>query len=377
MPSCSSDNEQVIEQESDNIYISASLEDANETRVESGPVTSGKYWISFPVSSTKYVLGEVDFDNNNYKDENNRVPITEAGGNPFVIWDYIYNNANYLLYLDNVDPDYVDPDKNDPELLIFNNNNPFVAGKFGTTNEYGIENDLLWGSQEQIRSLSYIDFDLHHYMAGVRVVVTVDQPKDLGEAVVLTDGDLTLSSLIMKPYSYQRLTGAVNVDPDASEDDYETLELKKGTSNIEDEVEKNDLFWKSITTDVDGNTVYTSHDFILPPQKVREGQGRPKLTVTGKSYLTADDGTVLYEQEPKDVSYYGFIPHSMQTVNDGIVMNLSFLSDYILEIRTRITTEPPKLTFQIVYVYDWVDKGEFDLFGHQKPSNSDDTKIKE
>ena len=47
-------------------------------------------------------------------------------------------------------------------------------------------------------------------------------------------------------------------------------------------------------------------------------------------------------------------------------MDISFLREHILEIRTMISQNPPQLIFMPVKVYDWVNWGPYTIIGHQE-----------
>ena len=195
------------------------------------------------------------------------------------------------------------------------------------------------------------DFNLYHIMAGVRVKITVDNSEELAEQYDLSKAKVYLTEIVHKPYQYDRKKGSVTI---ASNPDYALLTL---VDNIEDS--NNGLTWEKISTDNEGKPIYLSNNFILPPQKPSEHWPRLVIRFPNPGYNGSSE-----TQEFKEFS--GAIDRIMYMEEDNSSAELSFLPKYILEIRARITNEPPQLIFDPVRVYDWVDKGTFNLTGNQE-----------
>ena len=308
---------------------------------ESGKVTDGIYYLTYPLNSGEYNVANVNFNVEGSTPGVGMVIVPPD--NKELKWIDVGSGSTPTFYLDNVKADYGDAAESAPETeIVFNDENPFVAGVFKTEEEHPA-NDLLWGSSLVSHGVKTVNFDLHHYMSRVRVQVTVDREneKELGD-LDLEGATVSISSLVHKPYSYNRLNGTMSL---GEKPEYETLEMVNG-----------ELDWADATDDNgDGlHDVYTTVDFVLPPQGLLENDLRPELTIELKN----------------GYKYSGILPHAMEIVDEahpagGYPVALYFLKEYILTIRTVITEEPPTLSFMPVKVVEWVDKGDFTIEAHQ------------
>ena len=351
LSSCGGEALENIGEEKVPLRISAQFAEILSSRgYESGPVTSGEYYLSYPNSSAKgaYSLAKVYF---NYLGVTPGIGIVMTQENnqdkEELSWAEVEGNQP-TFYLDNVLPEYNANNETDPMRVLFKEeDNPFIAGVFDKDGK----NDLLWGSKSVNRNTKTINFDLHHYMARLKVVVTVDETYAADDELSLVGATVYITNLQQTPVAYNRLDGSLEL----REDDYTSLYL------VNDE-----LNWGEFKTEVEGNEpdggdssetseiiTYLTQDFVLPPQVLQEGEGRPRL------YIKLQNGK----------EFSGVIPYAMY-VNDNeypenYPMTLSFLKEHILTISTRISSEPPELVFMPVLLVEWVDKGTFDLDAHQ------------
>ena len=309
---------------------------------ESGKVTDGIYYLTYPLNSGDYNVANVNFNVAGSTPGVGMVIVPPD--NKELKWIDVGGGSTPTFYLDNVKAEYGSPAEPESATeIVFNENNPFVAGVFNTEEEHPA-NDLLWGSSLVSHGVKTVNFDLHHYMSRVRVQITVDREneKELGD-LDLEGATVSISSLVHKPYSYNRLNGTMSL---GEEPVYETLVM------VNDE----ELDWADAKDDNgDGlNDVYTTLDFVLPPQGLLADESRPELKIELKNGYT----------------YSGILPHAMEIVDEahpsgGYPVALYFLKEYILTIRTVITEEPPTLSFMPVKVVEWVDKGDFTIEAHQ------------
>lgn len=342
LTSCGSQTDNSEEPEipgsADPLRVYAQMAEVGSTRAyqPEGPVTSGTYYISYPDASNNYSLAEVDFEMPNVSPGIGIV--TDSNGQELV-WQNVGGGNQPTFYMDNVP---VQSSGNNPMIVTFNNSyNPFVAGIFDLT---GGTNDLLWGTQTENRNTKSLNFDLHHNMARLVVVITTDESNSQTGALNLEGAKVEITNLILSPKSYNRQDGTLSFEEIP---DYQPLTLVAPADNQSSGIE-----WGPI--DTQGNvTVYTTQDFVVPPQGLLETSDRPRLKIT----------------LPTGKVYSGVIPYAMTVVNstypEGRVMTLSFLKEHILTLRTLVTEEPPELVFMPVQVVEWVDKGEFFLDGHQ------------
>lgn len=343
-------------EEGDVVRVAAEVARQINTRAyqEQGEVTEGTYYLTYPLtyptSNDSKQLAEVHFGVEGSSPDIGMVIVPPDSKE--LKWIDVGEGATPTFFLDNVERGYAVVEKSTLTEIVFNERNPFVAGLFDLTENAAARpaNDLLWGSKQASRGAKMVSFDLHHYMARVRVQVTVDRTNEQENGDLdLEDATVTISSLVHKPYSYNRLDGTMALSAPDKNPAYETLTLV-GTDDG-----KTYDWNKMVDEDENGlNDVYTTCDFVLPPQGLLEDEGRPVLTI---QLADKADGT-------KGKVYSGILPHAME-IDDGYPVALSFLKEYILTIRTVVTETPPELSFMPVQVVQWVDKGDFTIEAHQ------------
>ena len=311
-----------------------SREDMGSTQV----VEIGDFCMSFPVvNSGEYRNAIVRF---NVPEFEPSIGVVTIPPDSELKWSNVLNVSQPTFYLDNIPLEK--SSGSNPSSVVFDDQyNPFVAGLFDF--EKG-NNDLLWGSKAEPRNSKTINFDLHHNMARLKVRITVDKTNEaeMGDLDLSEGAIVSITSLVNSPVSYNRLDGSL-----ALSDLRESLTLVTP--------EDPELSWDTIITDPENDniTVYTTKDFVLPPQGLPEDITRPELVITLKNGNT----------------YSGILPYAMEVLDsehpDPYPMTLYFLKEHILTISTVITEEPPQLEFMPVQVVDWVYKGLFSFDGHQ------------
>ena len=303
---------------------------------ETDEVNTGEYCLSYPMAnSDKYNTGLVQFNVPGIASSIGVVTVPPASE---LKWSNVLNVDHPTFYLDNIP--LAQSSSGNPDIVEFSDSyNPFIANPYDPDGS----NDLLWGSKSPAKNSKTIDFDLHHNMARLKVKITVDKTNEAEYGDLdIKDATVVITSLLTTPKSYNRLDGNLTlVDSPAP------LTLV----SPDDE----DLSWASYETDVNNPkiTVYTTKDFVLPPQGLKEDTSRPELVITLKNGAT----------------YSGILPYAMEVVDsehpDPYPMTLYFLKEHILTISTLITEEPPQLEFMPVQVVNWVYKGTFSFDGHQ------------
>ena len=345
LTSCVADSPEGPVEAPDAIRIKASMADELATRgvITSGDVKSGTFYIMFTRKSTsQFDIEPVLFDKS-VMDSQGYVP---SG----LQWSLIKNN---VFYMDNVPPAI--NKGSDVENVVFGSDNPFVAGMVvpdvEIEEDYVASNDLLWGTETPPTNANAIAFNLHHAMSKLKVQVTVDNTNAVGDQYDLTNAEVTLSNIITKPATYNRKNGNISL---GDKPEYETITLVDMAEG------GNGLDWCETRVDSDdpeNKVIYTTFDCIVPPQSLDAGEYRPKLTIKVKT-----------KDYPDGKVYSGYLPHSMELVEAGpqaAPMTLSFLREHYLTIRAVISNEPPELILQPVWVYQWVDKGEYTVDGYQ------------
>lgn len=345
MMSCSAKDDAAVPDADGGAAITVSAQVAREISSrayqERGAVSDGVYYLTYNTTvGSERAVATVDFQ----KPEAPGMGIVTAPDGNELKWDMVGAGANPTFYLDNV-PLSLDANSNDKLNVTFpDDTNPFRAGLFDDRDG---SNDLLWGSQQATRNDKRIDFDLHHNMSRVKVVVTTDEEFAEDSELDLTDAMVEITSLVHTPVSYSRIDGTLSLPEDP---DYEPLVMVKSGDA--------ELSWKTVETDDNNEAlkVYTTKDFVLPPQRLLDNEARPRLRI----------------ELPNGRVYSGILPHAMEVDyypddDDNVLYpaTLSFLKEHILTIRTKITADPPQLEFMPVTVVEWVDKGSFTLAGNQ------------
>ena len=321
----------------DQIRITADISHVGQTRAyqAEGQVRDGMYNLTFPtVVENQYNVGEVRFG---VSVENPQVGFVTLPGNLPLKWLKVGGGSTPTLYLDNISRAI--PDATSQTTVTFNGtNNPYVAAPFDSIDG---TNDLLWGAKMFQRNAGTLQFDLQHAMARVRLMVTADNSNGV---IDLSDATVKITNINQSPLSFNRLEGVLNLSE----------EPEAYTELVMVEPEDADRRWIIQYSLNDNKKVYHSCDFVLPPQELLQDQNRPRLVIT------LANGT----------EFSGILPSAM-LISDGThpepsyPVALSFLSQYVLTIRTVVTDDPPTLSFMPVYVMKWVDKGTFDEEAHQ------------
>ena len=336
---------------------------------DDGNVTGGIFYLTYPKAAGTqakpiYSRLMVDFDEAiKYKVENEWRYYTytqaENGGSELTN-ELISNNPN-VLFLDNVKSNKTGTEND--TLITFNQDfNPYIAGLMTS------EKDIVWGFTNKHSNSNLYNFKLHHVMAGVKVKIAIDMSTPLADQYNLERAEVYLTNIVTVPYSYSRLTGNVNLPANPS---YDNLIL---VNNLNEPGGDNVLEWQSIDEEEDdegnytGNPVYLTKEFILPPQTPTPSDDNwPELVVRFPNPSPEEAETKPYKE------FYGKLPRAMftdyATTNYGL--DLAFLREHILEIRTKISQNPPQLYFLPVRVYNWVNWGPYTIVGKQEGIYSD------
>lgn len=337
LSACSASDPEESDVYSTPLNVTAQMAETISTRdyLDSGEVTEGTYYISYPaVSTLEYNLATVNFD----------LAVTPGIGvvimpnNQEMRWENVGGNMP-TFYLDNVVPTETEPE--DQMIVNFTNGGAYKAAVFDDRNG---SNDLLWGSLQVYNNTRTLNFSLHHNMARLRVEVSVDKTFEIDDDLNLEGATVKLSSINQQPLSYDRQTGLFTLSTETSA--YTPLTLVNSSAGLN---------WVSEEPDPDNENlkVYTTPDFVLPPQDLLTDDNRPRLTI----------------ELANGRKFSGIVPYAMNVVDSdhptAYPMTLSFLKEHVLTLHTLISNDPPTLSFMPVKVVEWVDKGTFDIDGHQ------------
>ncbi|MCH5214855.1 MAG: hypothetical protein J1E97_06635 [Muribaculaceae bacterium] len=325
-----------------------------------GNVEEGIFYLTYPTTDSKadkpaYSRLTADFSQATYYPaygrSYTRTEGTEAGQE---LTNSLIGNTPNRMFLDNVDP--TESRTANDTLVKFNqNDNPYRAGLLVP------EKDFLWGSVQKHNNSNLYDFDLHHTMAGVRVKISVDNSIDgnLVDLYDLSKAEVYITNLQLYPASFSRTTGDVTLAENKEADEKLVLVNTLGSPSAPwgEEIE-----WKENDATNPEETVYITSEFVLPPQIPSE-ENWPELVVRfpNPSIEGAAAKPVL--------EFYGKIPKAMFTnypEGTNYALDLSFLREHILELRTHLSQNPPELMFMPVMVYDWVSWGPYTVVGQQQ-----------
>ncbi|MCH5229772.1 MAG: hypothetical protein J1F12_07260 [Muribaculaceae bacterium] len=275
-------------------------------------------------------------------------------------------------------------------IISLPEDNPYIAAKFD--DEEGT-NDLLWGKGTAKLNSRWIMMEMHHYMSRVKVNVTVKK-REGQMNIDLRNAKVKITNVLQVPKSYNRKTGELyfigqtagklneseTIQPEQYQDFqmvYRQNEVEEGESpeNPETRVDETatlvENYWweKPIKNYVEPDEedeekmieyeVYSTYDFVFPPQTLQTDDKRPRLVITvpAKDY---NDGASEYGKEG-DIEFSGYLPRSMFVKGEGeqemVPERLNFLKEYALTINTSLEPGEPELEFMPVTVEPWVDKG--------------------
>lgn len=334
---CTDDSDPTIDT-GDAIYVQADVNHNSQARsyIPQGTVVEGEYNLTFPSTvADQYNIGLVSFGETQ---ENPQIGIVKLPGGTPLKWLSVGGGATPTLYLDNI-PQSVAGASTSTTVTFSDASNPYKAAPFDSIEG---TNDLLWGAKMFQRNAGTLHFDLQHVMARVRLMVTADNTN--GE-IDLTGATVKITNLNLTPLSFNRIEGILALDTESPEA-YSDLVFVDPENGGPD--------WQNSYESDANRTVYQSPDFVLPPQDLLQDDSRPRLVI---KLANGDE-------------YSGILPSAM-LIGDGVhpepsyPVALSFLSQYVLTIRTVVTDDPPSLSFMPVYVMRWVDKGSFEEEAHQ------------
>lgn len=366
--SCSVDGTSGVADDDRPVIVTANAVESALTRVDyvdSGPITSGKYYLNYPANTSGVTdVAEVEFDETGY----GRAMVMPGGG--ALTWKQIGDgNSNRTLCLTNVSPEkhnkYNPANPYQNPIVFKEDETQFVAGRYIP---YGNENtnDILLGNKSQYRNettqnhtSNYVHFELHHCMARVRVIVETHPGKDSFDPLdrLLDKAKVEITDVVLKPYSFTPYTAnpvlsdAVALYPTGQTmENYCTFEKISLLDSLDDETDGWAETGSLNGTEYPDGQYFTTYDILLPPQRLRNNDARPRLVIT-------------VNDEGKRKTYSGVLPHVME--KEGNQLQFEFLAEHLLTIRTVITNNPPELIFMPVQVVEWVDKGTFSLDAQQ------------
>lgn len=369
---CREDYTEVREyEEIQGIRISANLANTVSTRqgITSGPITSGKYNIIFPIGYSTinstygyfrhlYFYGEVEFIK--MGNEILAIPYVTYNGTYELSWaanqasssgtynrDGIrtfYTETGATLFMD----DYpVKTTGQTDSIVTIPNNYKYIytAGIFDEE-----KNDPLWGTAFLPKNSLTANFDMHHLMSRLKIVVKVDESEENSLGINLDNAIVKITDIILAPNRYNRVHGEFELPTDAAS--FKELLLVNPDS-------QNKVEWKPKETE-NGITTYITQDFVVPPQTLKTGEGRPRLVIQiPRDDFNKGSGIPI---DQKYVEFSNVLPRALMELDSegeqtGVSLFLNFLREHCLTINTTLRPGNLALEFTPATVEQWVDKG--------------------
>lgn len=267
-------------------------------------------------------------------------------------WDEIQNGAPPHFFLDNLLPRKTNKNWDETYSVTITFSDLEGSEKYNAQieNEPGKSpNDIVSGYLLPEYASEEITFSLEHRMSRLSVEMS-DNTKDqlfAGNPQVT----ITLTGIVLTPYQFIRQIkpygdtyvgdSKVTIGENPTYKDFNLLENAPLTP---------------ITGENEGETThakYTSPNLIFPPQTLREGNERPKLSIT----VTPQDGV------PRTFS--GKLPEAMITDNGEYMHLMYFAPGNHLVLRVRFDQEEEDMTIKFLpaLVKDWDNKGNFYING--------------
>ncbi|WP_302028201.1 fimbrillin family protein [Bacteroides caecimuris] len=317
-----------------NFHIHATVSDRILSRGLEGTVTksdSAGYRFSYPAQKDAYHTTSCTF--------NSGTGLATATDGHFLTWADVENAVDYTFLLDNVPYNNNVTDELYGVQFSDKEKQRYAAGM---DNEKAT-NDIVWG-QCKVTSRESVElkFDLYHRMTRLSVHVTSSSADELKNASV------ELTKVILCPENFNRLTGEIGVAADPL---YESILLRKGEQDWESEP----VAGENVSTT---NHVYKTIPFIFPPQRLREGEERPRLRIS-----MIEGG--------EQVTYSAALPTALTvTTADGVTssMQLSRLTagqHLTLNVTLLHDGEKPMLEFRPAVVERWKDLGSHTIVANK------------
>lgn len=374
---------------------------STRTYIENGPVTNGKFLLTYPYYYSGadaygyyrylYHYGEVTFGYQG-QETTGFVNVGTSRQPKELVWSptntgtssddgiFVYPSTKPSpLILDNM---MFKPVLNTSNLVdsIINLNdypeNPFKAGIFDKVTG---SNDLLWGRVEEKTGVQQIDFDLNHRMTRLILNVIVEPnnaDQDQEELTInLDNASVKITQILLNPVSYRRLygdllfqnrTGNATVSPTLSVG-YEDFRLVRSDKDDDKEFPDengNCYCWvKKVKDEATGNITYTTQDFVFVPQTLRQGTtARPKIVIAVPKNDVNNGYNPGYGKQDS-IYFSGNIPVTMFMSNGPDVpaslQTLNFDPGKVITLTTKMKPGEMQLEFAPVTVEPWVYKGTF------------------
>lgn len=386
LTSCSDDSSDFhwfdSDDDSEQITVGASIRGNIHSRgyKDAGVVDEGDYYLTYPMSQ-RIVQGDTTYTYDYANVHFGTVGAEKMGfvtytGKDGKLTDLKWSDVNLrkggtaVFYLDNVSPDLNDQANEAVDYVLFRQGEeiPYSAGVFDNVNG---SNDLLWGRAEAANNTKMVNFTLHHNMARLRVVITVLPREDNKARVDLfREATLEITGLQQVPEGFDRTTGnlVLPLNPERT---------PLTVVNIDNSEQENNgaMIWADRKVDtvtsngkeVEG-VIYTTQDFVLPPQELPNDGARPTLCLTVPAkYARLDPGepALVYEAFLPQNMYAAATGESEEEVVNRPPMPLSFMKEHVLTIRATVGPPEMELEFAPVYLEDWTDMGEYSVEGQQ------------
>lgn len=310
---CSEKEHPVSQTEGQPLTFSATISSNQTTsRVNDGPITSGRYYLTFTNGGGNQQTVSALFDSGTgYPFLSN----SDGTADPLT-WGYIKNdNDKCILTLDNV------PGESTSESL----DESYEASVYDESNS---SNDIVWGEFAASYNKSPIEFTLSHQMACVQV--NIDTEEDDVEKLIEKGVTVSLLGIKTMPETFDRATGKVS-----AKDDTKNVDLLNGT------------------LDGYGNTP----TFIFPPQTFTE-EYRPRLQIK------LSDNTTYTGALPR-VMFTGTKDENEDDPISSYELAFSAGKKLTIYVDLKESIKEQEILFLPAVVEEWVNKGNVTIVSPQ------------
>ncbi|MCH5242989.1 MAG: hypothetical protein J1F67_11345 [Muribaculaceae bacterium] len=316
--------------------------------IESGQMDRGTLYLCYPPvgSSTNYYINDVRVEFGREIDPEIGFAIkTVDGVDKELLWSDI-KGTKPVLYFHNLNPagatfnTYRD-------IMTPPTDHPFNGGVFDDVNG---SNDLLWGTVTVATNTKLVELNLSHLMSRFRVNLVVYPSGN--NTLDMENAEVYITNL-KKNFTKIELRTTIMTLPSISKENqpentlvlYDGSNIGWGTEDESVEIEE-------------PHKLFTTKDFVLPPQSLTTTNLRPRLVVK------VPKGNNEYEE------YSANLPMAMMVEDPNDPGNFfpsdfAFLQGQDMTLTATINAPNLELTFMPVKVREWVNKGAFQVQGDQ------------
>lgn len=317
--------------------------------IESGQMDRGTLYLCYPPvgSSANYYINNVRVEFGREIDPEIGFAIKTVGGiDKELLWSDI-KGTKPVLYFHNLNPAGATFNGTKDIMTTPPADHPFRGGVFDDVNG---SNDLLWGTVTVATNTKLVELNLSHLMSRFRVNLVVYPSGN--NTLDMENAEVYITNLKKNFTQFELRTPKMTLPSISKENQPEnTLVLYDGSN----------IGWGTEDESVEieePHELFTTKDFVLPPQSLTTTNLRPRLVVK------VPKGNNEYEE------YSANLPMAMMVEDPNDPGNyfpsdFAFLQGQYMTLTATINAPNLELTFMPVKVREWVNKGTFKVQGEQ------------